>query len=110
MAFSPIPAFYYSFYCHKQTAFIYLSIIIAAGTASFVLNLFDWVHRKENKIIKFFILILSSIACVVGLSHILINEFVYSNYGDSYTIVPALYFFIATLLSYLMGFIFYITR
>lgn len=40
MAFSPVPAFYYAFYCDKQTAFTYLAIIIIAGTVSFISNLF----------------------------------------------------------------------
>jgi hypothetical protein len=41
MAFSPVPAYYYAFYCNKSNAFIYITIIVIAGTASFVSNLFE---------------------------------------------------------------------
>jgi adiponectin receptor len=37
----------------------------------------------------------------------MINEFVYGNYGDGYTIIPSLPFYITTLLSYLVGFLIY---
>lgn len=49
-------------------------------------------------------------SCAVALVHIFINEFYYSNFGDAYSMVPSLYFYIPTLLCYMFGFIFYISR
>jgi hypothetical protein len=73
MAFSPIPAFYYTLYCNWDMAFFYIGINIVAGTISFISNLFDWTHRKENALFRFSILALSSISCAIGLVHIMVN-------------------------------------
>lgn len=48
--------------------------------------------------------------CVVGLVHLIINEFLYGNYGDQYSIVPSLHFFIPALLSYACGFYTYVSK
>lgn len=73
MAFSPIPAFYYTFYCNWEAAKFYIVINIVLGTLSFVSNLFDWIHRQENALLKFTILALSSLSCTAGVVHMLIN-------------------------------------
>lgn len=110
MAFSPVPAFYYSFYCDKTTSSIYISLILFAGTLSFITSIFEWFKRKENAIYKIAILVISSLICCAGLIHLTINEFYYGNFGDRYSIVPSLYFNFAALLSYGFGFIFYLKR
>jgi hypothetical protein len=110
MAFSPIPAFYYTLYCNWDIGFLYIFINIFAGTVSFISNLFDWTHRKENAVVRFSILATSSVSCAVALGHIVINEFYYGNFGDAYSMVPSLYFYIPTLLCYMMGFFFYLSR
>ena len=110
MAFSPIPAFYYSLYCHQTTALTYITLIFIAGTVSFTTSLIDWFNKKEHFKIKAVILSVSAVICVVGLIHLMVNEFKYGNYGDGYSIVPSLYFFIPTLLSYACGFYTYMRK
>ena len=110
MAFSPVPAFYYSFYCSKFSGTIYITLVVIAGTLSFVTSMIDWFKRKENLIYKISILIVSSLVCVTGLVHLTINEFVYGNYGDKYSIVPSLYLNLSVLVSYGIGFIFYLRK
>lgn len=110
MAFSPVPAFYYSLYCNWDIGFFYIFINIFAGTVSFISNMFDWTHRKENTVIRCAILMTSSLSCIAALAHIVINEFYYNNFGDNYSIIPSLYFYIPTLLCYGFGFFFYLSR
>ena len=73
MAFSPVPAFYYSLYCEPITAAIIIGVNIAAGLLSFVLSLSDWFHREEHKKIKIGIFSTSSIASLIGLFHLVIR-------------------------------------
>lgn len=82
MSFSPIPFFYYSLYCQESTAIIYISVILVAGCATFATQMIDWFSKKENFIYRTGVLVFSSIVCLVGLFHLLINEFVFHNYGD----------------------------
>lgn len=110
MAFSPIPCFYYSLYCHQSTATMYIALVLIAGTITFLSQMIDWFKRKENAIYRTATLTLSSIICVVGLTHLIVNEFVYGNYGDQYSIIPSLHFFIPALLSYACGFYFYLSK
>jgi predicted membrane channel-forming protein YqfA (hemolysin III family) len=46
MAFSPIPCFYYSLYCHESTAQTYITIILLAGCATFATQMIDWFKKK----------------------------------------------------------------
>lgn len=46
MAFSPVPAFYYTMYCRPGVGVIYITVIVVAGTISFLSSLTDWLHRK----------------------------------------------------------------
>ena len=110
MAFSPIPAFYYAFYCDQATALIYISIIVITGLASFITSLIEWFNKKERFIFKAAILMCSSLASVVGLIHMITKELVYDNYGDSFSILPSCIFFIPCLLSYAMGFYVYVKQ
>ena len=108
--FAPIPTFYYTFYCNKQTAYTYLTINITVGTASLVSNLFSWAQRHENRGIRILILSIATAACSVGFFHVFVNEFVFGNNGDSFTIKPSLYFFIPTVFCYGIGFLFFLTK
>ena len=108
--FAPIPFIYYAFYCDKQTAYIYISINVAVGTASLVSNLFSWAHKHENRGLRVSIIGISATICSIGLIHAFINDFVFNNYGDSYTMKPMLYFFIPTTLFYSIGFMFFLAK
>jgi hypothetical protein len=77
------------------------------GIASFITSLSDWITKKENLIYRAIIYSFSAVVSSIGLVHMIVIEMIYNNYGDKYRIAPSLYFYIPTLLSYLIGFIFY---
>jgi hypothetical protein len=50
----------------------------------FTLSLFEWIHKSSNK--NFKALFYGGFGCsmIIPMSHILINELVYANYGDKF--------------------------
>lgn len=110
MMLAPIPFIYYAFYCDKQKAYTYIAINVAVGTASLVSNLFSWAQKHENRGLRILIIGVASAFCTIGLIHVFVNEFIFGNFGDSYTMKPTLYFLIPTTLFYSVGFMFFLAK
>ena len=110
MAFSPIPACYYGFYCDQPIATTYITLISISGVLSFSVSLIDWFQKEEHFKFKAGIFLMSGIVSVAGLIHFTIREVVYNNYGDGYSTIPSLYLFIPALGCYGIGFLVYIRQ
>ncbi len=71
-------------YCQIAVAIFYLSISIVIATACFIVCLFEWIHRAENTKYKAFLFGGYGLTMLVPLSHLMINDLVYDNYGDTF--------------------------
>ena len=110
MAFNPIPVFYYAFYCDPKYSMLYIGTNMITGFLSFLCSLSDWIHQAENAKIKILVFSLSGVPATIGLTHLLIRQFTYHNFGDPYTVVPSLYLFLVTVLCYATGFYTYMIK
>jgi hypothetical protein len=65
-------------------AVLYLSWTFAAAVACFVICLFEWIHKQGNEIYRSVVFGSFGFSMAVPLTHMVINEVVFDNYGDPY--------------------------
>ena len=107
---SAFPPLYYGMYCNLAVATIYLTCSLIIASVCFVVCLFPWIHQKANKKYKAFMFGGFGIAEGIPLVHMLINEFVYDNYGDTFEFSPSFIFYVGLGASYLGGLYIYTVR
>ena len=107
---SAFPALYYGMYCTPMLATFYLIFIVTIGLSLFIITLFEYLHRPQNFVLKSCAYGGFGVSLVIPLSHAMINEIVYNNYGDNFSMVASLEEYIAVGISYLGGLYIYTVR
>lgn len=97
-------------YCQIAVATIYLSVSLLIATFCFIVCLFEWIHKPGNEKYKAFLFAGFGLTNLVPISHLIINEVIYDNYGDSYQFLPSLPYLILLGASYLGGLYVYTVR
>ena len=103
IAGSSFPPFYYGMYCTFAVAEIYLILIICAATICFILGLFEFIHKHENAIYRSIIFGTFGLSLSIPLFHLVINEFVFDNYGDPFQFSSSYPYYIFGISSYILG-------
>jgi adiponectin receptor len=89
-------------YCNPNLAIFYLTLLAIMATALFVLCLFEWIHRDENKTYKAIFFGGLGLFIAVPNIHVLINEYT-GNAGDTFTLVHCVPMGVCVGVSYLFG-------
>lgn len=110
IAGSAFPPFYYSMYCQLAVATIYLALSLLIAIFCFIVCLFEWIHRPGHEKYKAFMFAGYGLSMTIPLTHCLINEFVYDNYGDTFRFSGSLPYYILLGVSYLGGLYIYTVR
>ena len=97
-------------YCNIDAALVYLSLAILLAIICFIVCLFEWIHKPSHEKYKAFLFGGFGISVSIPCFHMLINEFLYDNYGDSFKFGPAFPYLILTGASYLGGLYIYTVR
>ena len=97
-------------YCNIDAALIYLGLAIILATICFIVCLFEWIHQPIHEKHKAFLFAGFGISVFIPCTHMMINEFLYDNYGDNFKFGPALPYLILLGASYLGGLYVYTVR
>lgn len=81
---SAFPQLYYGMYCNIEMAIIYLTCIVIVAVGCFVACLFEWIHRPGHEAYKGWLFAGFGLSLGIPVSHMLINEIFYNNYGDPF--------------------------
>jgi hypothetical protein len=108
MALSPVPFFYYSAYCDSTLFKNYLIFGIGLSLLVFILvSAFDTIKYNQYKTLRKMVTPLTGIVSIGGLAKLLIDYYLYDNYGDSYELIPGVYISLAGAFCFFCGFAFY---
>ena len=107
---SSFPPLYYSMYCNFNLVIFYLTIICILGLSLFVLSLFEYLHRPENLKIKSLAYGGFGVSLSIPLAHAVINEVVYGNYGDMFSMKESIWYYALCGFFYLFGLYIYTNR
>lgn len=105
-----MPAAYYGLYCRFEVAIFYIVSAFIIGGTLFVFTLFDFLHRPENLVIKSLAYGGFGVSLVIPIIHMLLNEFVYGNYGDPFSFALSVPDYALVGFCYLMGLYVYTVR
>jgi len=103
LAGSSFPAFYYGMYCYFDVAYFYMTIIMLIGITIFILSLTDWFRRPENFIYKSICYGGFGFFYLIPMAHLAINEIIFNNYGDKFSFLPSLHWYLLAAVSDFMG-------
>lgn len=84
-------------------ALLYLSWTFLAAVACFVICLFEWVHRPGNEKYRSVVFGSFGFSMAVPLSHLVINEVWFDNYGDPYKFSSAGVYYGLLISCYIIG-------
>jgi adiponectin receptor len=107
---SAFPPLYYGLYCQLAVATLYLTLILITATFCFVVCLFEWIHRPGHEKYKAFLFGGFGVSMIIPISHMLINEIIYDNYGDPFEFSTSLPYYLLLGASYLTGLYVYTVR
>jgi len=108
MALSPVPFFYYSAYCDSTLFKNYLIFGIGLGLLVFiVVSSVDTIKYNQYKTLRKMVTPLTGIVSMGGLAKLLIDYYLYDNYGDSYELMPGVYLSLTGAFCFFCGFAFY---
>jgi adiponectin receptor len=110
IAGSAFPPLYYSMYCQIAVAIVYLSISFVIAVFCFIVCLFEWIHRPGHEKYKAFLFGGYGVSMMIPISHLIINEVIYDNYGDPYIFSVSLPYYLLLGVSYLSGLYIYTVR
>ena len=97
-------------YCQLAVATIYLALALLVAIFCTVVCLFEWIHRPGHEKYKAFMFGGYGLSMMIPLSHCLINEIVYDNYGDPFQFSGSFPYYILLGVSYLSGLYIYTVR
>lgn len=107
---SSFPALYYGMYCNPELAAFYLTIICILGLSLFIVSLFSILHRPENFTLKSLAYGGFGVSLSIPLSHGVINELYFNNYGDQFSMSSSLIYYLLCGFCYLFGLYIYTAR
>jgi len=82
IAGSVFPGLYYGMYCYFNVAYFYMTIIMIIGVTLFALSMTEWFRKPENLVLKSICYAGFAFFMFVPISHLVINEVFFDNYGD----------------------------
>jgi adiponectin receptor len=97
-------------YCQLDVAIIYLTCTIIFAIVCFVICLFEWIHRPEHKKYKGWLYATFGGSLSIPLSHILINELIFDNYGDPFEFSSSFVYYVLLAASYFIGLYIYVQQ
>ena len=103
IAGTAFPCFYYGLYCQMAVATIYLTWTFAAALACFVVCLFEWIHKPGNEKYRSVVFGSFGFSMAVPISHLVINEAFFDNYGDPYEFSSAGVYYAILISCYIVG-------
>jgi adiponectin receptor len=103
IAGTAFPCFYYGLYCQMAVATIYLTWTFAAALACFVVCLFEWIHKAGNEKYRSVVFGSFGFSMAVPISHLVINEAFFDNYGDPYEFSSAGVYYAILISCYIVG-------
>lgn len=83
---------------------------MSIGISLFILSVFEWLHRPEQVNVKAFLYGGFGVFNIIPMSHLLINDFFFDNFGDTYSFSPSLPYYFMIGVSYLTGLYVYTVR
>jgi adiponectin receptor len=110
IAGSVFPALYYGMYCYFNVAYFYMTIIMLIATTLFVLSLTDWFKKPENFVLKSICYGGFAFFLLIPISHLVINEIFFHNYGGDFSFLPSMQWYILGALCNLIGLIAFTKR
>ena len=110
IAGSSLPPLYYGMYCNFDMAAFYLLSISVVALVLFALTLMDFFNKPENENIKSMAFAGFAISLLIPLTHMLINEKLFNNYGDPFTSDTSLGYYVLLSFSYAFGLAIYLAR
>jgi hypothetical protein len=84
-------------------ALLYLSWTFLAAVTCFVICLFEWVHRPGNEKYRSVVFGSFGFSMAVPISHLIINEAWFDNYGDPYKFSSAGVYYALLVSCYIIG-------
>lgn len=97
-------------YCNPGLALFYLIFIVSIGSTLFIVTLFEYLHRPENFVLKSVAYGGFGVSLAIPMTHAFINEVVFNNYGDTFTMITSLDDYICCGIAYLFGLYVYTVR
>lgn len=104
------PPFYYGMYCQLDVAILYLTCTILFALLCFLICLFEWIHRPQNKKYKGLLYATFGGSLTIPMCHLLLNELIYGNYGDSFEFSSATPYYLLLGVCYLVGLYIYVAQ
>jgi hypothetical protein len=89
---------------------IYLSSSVLTALFCFVVSLFEFIHRKENSHYRAVVFGGFGLTMVVPLSHLVINEFLFANFGDPFQFSSSYFYYFGLIASYCIGLYIFIIK
>lgn len=99
---STFPPVYYGLYCNLPLATFYLTLMSIIAITIFIVCLFEWIHRDEQRKIKALVFGGFGIFVATPAAHILVNEYVFGT-EDTFSFVSSVPFLVGLGGSYLLG-------
>jgi adiponectin receptor len=97
-------------YCQMAVATIYLTFSVTAGIVCFLVCLFEWIHKLGNEKYRSLLFGTFGLSMLVPLSHLVINDVVYNNYGDPFSFTSSITYYVLLAFSYMLGLYIYTVR
>jgi adiponectin receptor len=107
---SSFPALYFGMYCNFSLVIFYLIFICSLGITLFILTLFKYLHRPENFVLKSLAYGGFAVSLAIPLGHGIVNEVIFNNYGDSFSIKSSMVYYVFGAISYIFGLYVYTVR
>lgn len=97
-------------YCYFEVAEVYLTAMIACCLVVFFVSFTDRFQDRKNPTLRVGIYLCLTILTVTPLTHMTINEVLFNNYNEAFSLSNSMPWYILGLICYGIGGTFYVTQ
>ncbi len=101
---------YYALYCNTIAITFYLIIIVSFGVIFFIILIQDWIHKNKNQKYKPILFAIFGSTYIFPMIHLFITEFLFDNFGDTFTIKNSFIWYLMVGFNYLFGLFIFIKK